>query len=156
MSHTTKVLVFIVSVLVLLLINASLLIHETKSGVRYSRWLTFVLPLGALYFVLFKSGSNEGQSESATGSSVMAESIQKEETESDILERELHNPEIEWQEISQWPSGPEESVVIDAESQVQPVSSQIEQLERLSKLRMEGRLTDDEFNALKAILLDRH
>ena len=46
--------------------------------------------------------------------------------------------------------------MIDAESQVQPVSSQIEQLERLSKLRMEGRLTDDEFNALKAILLDRH
>ena len=59
MSQTKKIVIFIVTIVVLLFINMVLLIYENKMGIRQSRWLTFIVPIGIIYFVIFKSGKND-------------------------------------------------------------------------------------------------
>ena len=156
MSQTTKVLIFIASIFVLLFLNAALLIHESKSGMRLSRWLTFLLPLTILYFVIFRSGGNASTTELTRANTIATDLKQPEENESDILARELHDPEVEWQEINEWPL--DKVPIVDAtishvEEAPSAADKHIEQLERLSKLRAEGHLTEDEYNLLKAKLL---
>jgi hypothetical protein len=34
------------------------MIYESKTGLRLSRWLTFIVPIGIAYFVIFKSGND--------------------------------------------------------------------------------------------------
>lgn len=82
---------------------------------------------------------------------------QLEESESDILAKEFNDSEVEWHEINEWPL--DSAVIvgeIDSTVKEEPPGThkQIEQLERLAKLRLEGHLTEDEYNTLKVKLLN--
>lgn len=59
MSQTKKTIIFILTIIAVLFLNMVLLIYESKNGMRLSRWLTFIVPIGIAYFVIFKSGDND-------------------------------------------------------------------------------------------------
>ncbi len=59
MSQTKKTIIFIVTIIAVLFLNMVLLIYENKTGMRLSRWLTFIVPIGIAYFIIFKSGDND-------------------------------------------------------------------------------------------------
>jgi hypothetical protein len=58
MTQTKKVIIFIATIVVVLFLNMVLMIYESKTGLRLSRWLTFIVPTGIAYFVIFKSGND--------------------------------------------------------------------------------------------------
>jgi len=58
MTQTKKILIFIATIVVVLFLNMVLMIYESKAGLRLSRWLTFIVPIGITYFVFFKSGND--------------------------------------------------------------------------------------------------
>lgn len=53
-NSTWKILSFILLVVVLLLANVAMQVIEHQTGMRLSRMITFVLPIGIGYFVIFK------------------------------------------------------------------------------------------------------
>lgn len=58
MTQTKKTIIFIATIVVVLFLNIVLMIYESKTGLRLSRWLTFIVPIGIAYFVIFKSGND--------------------------------------------------------------------------------------------------
>lgn len=62
MTQGKKIIIFIITILVVLFLNMVLLIYENKTGLRLSRWLTFFVPIGITYYVIFKS-NNENRPE---------------------------------------------------------------------------------------------
>lgn len=58
MTKNKKVIIFIATIVVVLFLNMVLLIYENKTGMRLSRWVTFIAPVGISYFVIFKRGND--------------------------------------------------------------------------------------------------
>jgi hypothetical protein len=59
MSRTRKTTIFIVTIIAVLFLNLALFIYENKNGLRFSRTLTFMVPILIAYFAIFKSGDND-------------------------------------------------------------------------------------------------
>ena len=55
MSKTKKTVIFISTIVVVFILNIVLLIYESKTGMKLSRWLTFIVPILIAYFIIFKS-----------------------------------------------------------------------------------------------------
>jgi hypothetical protein len=63
MRKYKKVAFFIAVLIIIIFLNIILLIFEAESGLRISRWVTFVLPLIISYYVILKGNDDKSKSE---------------------------------------------------------------------------------------------
>lgn len=60
MTQRKKIIIFIITFIIILYLNVGLLnIYEYRTGLKLSRWVTFLTPILITYFVIFKSNKEK-------------------------------------------------------------------------------------------------
>jgi hypothetical protein len=60
MTKGKKIIIFIITFIIIVYLNVGLLnIYEYKTGLKFSRWVTFLAPILITYFVIFKSNKEK-------------------------------------------------------------------------------------------------
>lgn len=58
LKKNLRIILFVLTICVVVFLNVALEVYENKTGVKVSRTLTFLLPIGLAYIIIFKTGSN--------------------------------------------------------------------------------------------------